>query len=100
MSIVEKPCSHNPYEGELLIEAVRKYQRVLQMGNQRRSFPEHSAGGQEIHDGIIGRAYFGRAWYDNAARPPSATASRRRFPAGWITNSGKARPRGGRTGTT
>src|SRR5258708_4659584 len=36
---VEKPCSHNPREGELLIEAVRKYGRVCQMGNQRRSFP-------------------------------------------------------------
>jgi len=62
---LEKPCSHNPYEGELLIEAVRKHQRVLQMGNQRRSFPNVQQAVREIHDGIIGRAYFGRAWYDN-----------------------------------
>jgi predicted dehydrogenase len=63
---LEKPCSHNPYEGELLIKAVSKYQRVLQMGNQRRSFPNIQQAIKEIHDGIIGRAYYGHAWYDNA----------------------------------
>src|ERR1035441_2208564 len=62
---VEKPCSHNPYEGELLIEAVGKHQRVLQMGNQRRSFPNMQQAVREIHEGIIGRAYFARGWYDN-----------------------------------
>ena len=62
---LEKPCSHNPYEGELLIEAVHKHQRVLQMGNQRRSFPNMQQAVQEIHEGITGRAYFARAWYDN-----------------------------------
>lgn len=62
---VEKPCSHNPHEGELLIQAMRKYQRVVQMGNQRRSFPNMQEAVREIHEGIIGRAYFGRAWYDN-----------------------------------
>jgi len=63
---LEKPCSHNPYEGELLIEAVRKHGRIFQMGNQRRSFPNMQQAIREIHDGIIGRAYYGHAWYDNA----------------------------------
>ena len=58
---LEKPCSHNPYEGELLIKAVHKYGRVLQMGNQRRSFPNIQQAIKEIHDGIIGRAYYGHA---------------------------------------
>ena len=62
---LEKPCSHNPYEGELLIKAVQKSGCVLQMGNQRRSFPNMIAVMNEIHNGLIGRAYFGRAWYDN-----------------------------------
>src|SRR3954470_6828725 len=35
---LEKPCSHNPNEGELLIAAAKKHNRVLQMGNQRRSW--------------------------------------------------------------
>jgi predicted dehydrogenase len=62
---LEKPCSHNPAEGEMLIEAVRKSGRVFQMGNQRRSFPNIQEAVKEIHDGIIGRAYYGHAWYDN-----------------------------------
>ncbi len=62
---VEKPCSHNPREGELLVQAVHKYQRVLQMGAQRRSFPHLRAIIPEIHNGIIGTTYFGRAWYTN-----------------------------------
>ena len=62
---VEKPCSQNPYEGELLVQAVAKYQRVLQMGAQRRSFPNLRAIIGELHGGLIGRTYFARAWYDN-----------------------------------
>jgi predicted dehydrogenase len=62
---VEKPCSHNPYEGELLLEAVQKSGKVVQMGNQRRSFPTMQQAMKEIHDGVIGKTYFGRAWYDN-----------------------------------
>ena len=63
---VEKPCSHNPREGELLVAAVAKYQRVLQMGAQRRSFPNLRAIIPEIHGGLIGKTYFGRCWYDNS----------------------------------
>jgi predicted dehydrogenase len=33
---VEKPLSHNPREGELAVEAARKYNKVVQMGAQRR----------------------------------------------------------------
>jgi len=62
---LEKPLSHNPYEGELLIQAVEKYQRVLQMGAQRRSFPNLRAIIEEIHNGLIGKTYFGRGWYAN-----------------------------------
>jgi predicted dehydrogenase len=62
---VEKPCSHNPYEGELLVQAVAKSQRVLQMGAQRRSFPNLRSIIDEIHKGLIGKVYFGRTWYAN-----------------------------------
>ena len=31
---VEKPCSHNPWEGEAMVEAAHKYNRCVQMGNQ------------------------------------------------------------------
>jgi predicted dehydrogenase len=66
---VEKPCGHNPHEGELLVEAQRRYDRVVQMGNQQRSSPETLQAIQEIRAGIIGRPYFGRAWYGNSRGP-------------------------------
>lgn len=62
---LEKPCSHNPHEGELLVAAQKKYKTVIQMGNQRRSWPNVIKGIQEIKDGAIGRAYFGKGWYTN-----------------------------------
>ncbi|MDQ6815375.1 MAG: Gfo/Idh/MocA family oxidoreductase, partial [Bacteroidota bacterium] len=33
----EKPLAHNPREGEMSVAAARKYNRVVQMGTQRRS---------------------------------------------------------------
>jgi predicted dehydrogenase len=62
---VEKPCSQNPYEGELLLAAVQKYQRIVQMGAQRRSSAHMRQIIPEIHSGLIGKTYFGRGWYVN-----------------------------------
>lgn len=62
---LEKPCSHNPNEGELLINAAKKYNRILQMGNQRRSWPNVVAAIAELHAGVIGRPYFAKTWYTN-----------------------------------
>ncbi|HEX9971262.1 MAG TPA: Gfo/Idh/MocA family oxidoreductase, partial [bacterium] len=62
---VEKPPSHNPAEGELLVKAQKNYGRLVQMGNQQRSSAHTREAIQQIHDGIIGRAYFGKAWYNN-----------------------------------
>ncbi len=62
---VEKPCGHNPREGELLVEAQRRYGRHVQMGNQQRSAPESIAAMRAISAGIIGRPYYARAWYAN-----------------------------------
>lgn len=60
---VEKPCSHNPHEGELLVQAQAKYGKLVQLGNQQRSAFESIEGIQLIHEGIIGNAYYGKAWY-------------------------------------
>ena len=66
---VEKPCSHNPEEGEKLIKAARKYNRHVQMGNQRRSMPHLISAMQQLQDGIIGKTYFARGWYANNRKP-------------------------------
>ena len=62
---VEKPCSHNPNEGELLVEATEKYGKVVQMGNQRRSWPNVMEGITAVQEGAIGRVYYGKGWYTN-----------------------------------
>ncbi len=66
---VEKPGSHNPREGELQIEAAKKYKRIVQVGIQRRSWPELIAAVQKLREGVIGRLLFARAWYNNTRRP-------------------------------
>jgi len=38
---VEKPCSYNPREGELAVQAATKHKRLVQMGNQRRTWIPH-----------------------------------------------------------
>jgi predicted dehydrogenase len=62
---VEKPCSYNPTEGEMLVAARDKYKKLVQMGNQQRSSPHTQKIVAMIHDGLIGRAYMGSAWYTN-----------------------------------
>ncbi|HJZ89704.1 MAG TPA: Gfo/Idh/MocA family oxidoreductase [Gemmataceae bacterium] len=69
---VEKPCSHNPREGELLVQAARKHKRHVQMGNQRRSFGHYIEATKKVRDGILGRAYLAKSWYFNN-RPPTGT---------------------------
>lgn len=65
---VEKPSSHNPREGELLVEAQRKYGKKVQVGDQQRSSDHSIKIINEIHNGRIGRAYFGLAWYANTRK--------------------------------
>ena len=60
---VEKPCCHNPAEGELLVAAARKYNRCVQMGTQRRSSEVLQEAIEKLHGGSIGRCYFARSWY-------------------------------------
>lgn len=66
---VEKPCSHNPAEGEMLVQAAAKYNKLIQMGSQRRSFPRVMEAMQELHEGMIGRVYFAKGWYANNRKP-------------------------------
>ncbi|MBE5032376.1 Gfo/Idh/MocA family protein [Gallalistipes aquisgranensis] len=66
---LEKPCSYAPHQGEILIQAAAKYRRLIQMGNQRRSWPNVIAGIEEIRKGTIGRVCFGKAWYTNNRKP-------------------------------
>jgi predicted dehydrogenase len=65
---VEKPCSHNPAEGALLVEVQKKYGKLVQMGNQRRSDPTEIEAVDKIRNGLVGRPYFAKAWYSNTRK--------------------------------
>lgn len=62
---VEKPCSHNMKESEMLVAAMKKYKRVVQMGNQQRSSDHTINIIKEIHNGAIGVPYRAVAFYVN-----------------------------------
>ncbi len=66
---VEKPLSHNPAEGEMAIKAARKYDRVVQMGSQRRSWKLLTEGINALKDGVIGKPYMVKTWYTNNRGP-------------------------------
>ena len=59
---VEKPCSHNFREGQLLVEAARKNKRVVQHGTQSRSSRLIADGIQMLREGIIGEVLVSKAW--------------------------------------
>ncbi|HJZ66231.1 MAG TPA: Gfo/Idh/MocA family oxidoreductase [Candidatus Acidoferrum sp.] len=65
---VEKPCSHNPAEGAMLVEAQKKYGKLVQMGTQQRSSKHTIEIIERIHAGEIGRAYMAKAWYSNTRK--------------------------------
>lgn len=65
---VEKPCSHNPAEGALLVAAQRKYKKLVQMGTQQRSSPHTIEIVGRIHSGEFGRPYYAKAWYSNTRK--------------------------------
>ncbi|MBC8153026.1 MAG: Gfo/Idh/MocA family oxidoreductase [Bacteroidetes bacterium] len=79
---LEKPCSHNPHEGELLVAVQKKYGTVIQMGNQRRSWPNVAAGVKAVRAGEIGRPYFAKGWYTNN-RPSIGIGKETAVPA-WL----------------
>ncbi len=60
---VEKPCSHNGREAELLVAAACKYRRVVQHGTQRRTWPVTVEAVERLRSGAIGKPYQARCWY-------------------------------------
>jgi predicted dehydrogenase len=62
---VEKPCSHNPQEGEWMIQAASEFERCVQMGTQRRSAPGIQAAVEKLRVGAIGQVHLSRCYYNN-----------------------------------
>jgi predicted dehydrogenase len=66
---VEKPCSHNLHENDVLLATVKKHNKVCQMGNQQRSSHTSKQAVTDIKNGLIGDVYFAKAWYTNSRGP-------------------------------
>jgi predicted dehydrogenase len=71
---VEKPCSHNLWEGKQLVAASQRYNRIVQHGTQIRSAAAVREGIQKLHSGLIGDVYKARGvcfkWRDTIGRAP------------------------------
>jgi predicted dehydrogenase len=59
---VEKPISHNIVEGRRMVEAARRFNKVVQVGTQRRSAPHFLSAKQFIQNGGLGKIPFVRTW--------------------------------------
>lgn len=74
---VEKPVSHTPWEGRKMVEAARRYDRIVQVGTQNRSAPYNIEAKQYIDRGALGDIHFVRvinqkSWPNFPAVPDSA----------------------------
>ena len=68
---VEKPLSHNIYEGRQLVAAAQKHARIVQHGTQSRSNATLIRDMNLIHDGFIGPIMHSRGYvYKNGNRAP------------------------------
>jgi len=57
---VEKPISHNIYEGRKAVQAARKYNRVVEAGMQNRSNTVFQEAMKLLHEGYIGDVYMAK----------------------------------------
>jgi len=57
---VEKPLSWSIVEGRKMVQAARKYNRIVQVGTQYRSARISQKAIQLLHEGVIGDIYMGR----------------------------------------
>lgn len=65
----EKPASHNVVEGRRMVEAARKYKRVVQLGTQRRSMAHVKDAVEYVHSGGLGKVGMARAWIHQQRKP-------------------------------
>ena len=59
---VEKPPSHNPWEGRQMVAAARKYKRIVQVGTQNRSAPYNFRAKKFIEEGKLGKIHLCRVF--------------------------------------
>ncbi|GAB2763457.1 Gfo/Idh/MocA family oxidoreductase [Rhabdobacter roseus] len=78
---VEKPCSHNVRETNLLVKAAKQYGKCVQHGTQRRSDGDHIEAMRQLNQGIIGKVHTVKA-INHQFREPIGKAAVEAPPAG------------------
>lgn len=73
---LEKPCSHTYWEGQQLVAAARKYNRIVQHGTNSRSTIALREAMQKLKEGVIGEVYMSRGlcfkWRDTIGKKQDA----------------------------
>jgi predicted dehydrogenase len=71
---VEKPCCHNVFEGQKLVEAARKYSVLVQDGAEQRDYPCARSAAAFLEGGGLGEIYLSKGmcykWRDTIGRTP------------------------------
>ena len=57
---IEKPACHNVFEGEQMVAAARKYNRMVQIGSQSRSMEHKIRAIKLLQEGVIGKVYLAK----------------------------------------
>jgi predicted dehydrogenase len=57
---IEKPACHNVFEGEQMVAAARKYNRMVQIGSQSRTMEHKIRAVKLLQDGVIGKVYLAK----------------------------------------
>lgn len=61
---VEKPIANSIHEADMMVQAARQYQRVVQVGQWQRSDPHWITALEYLHSGALGRIRQVKAWAD------------------------------------
>ncbi len=71
---IEKPCSHNLWEGNQLVKAVNKYKVMCEHGSQCRSSAAVREAMDQMNSGLLGNVYMSRGlcykWRKSIGRAP------------------------------
>jgi predicted dehydrogenase len=59
---VEKPIGHNVAEGKAMIEAARKYNKIMGVGTQQRSSAHFQDAVDTVRSGKIGKVFWVQTW--------------------------------------
>jgi predicted dehydrogenase len=79
---VEKPLAHNVWEGRKMIEAARKYKRIVQVGMQTRSAPYIRDAVERVRGGALGDVHVVRV-FNLMQHPPMSQGSIQPVPDGF-----------------